>query len=170
MASNFIDGVKDLPGKVGGIFKSAYEGIKGWVGKIIDKIRGVKKESDSINGGGGAYSDTGGTPLRGGGPAGGRQAYRTRAFAGLEAIGVDGLNWYDKGGIFKSPAVIGVGEKRPEFVGALDDLRKIVRDEAGKGYTIHIDKLEVREESDIDKIAKKLYELQRRDQRGRALC
>lgn len=170
MATNFIDGVKDLPGKVGGIFKSAYEGIKGWVGKIIDKIRGVKKESDSINGGGGAYSDTGGTPLRGGGPAGGRQDYRSRAFAGLEAVGVDGLNWYDKGGIFKSPAVIGVGEKRPEFVGALDDLRKIVRDEAGKGYTIHIDKLEVREESDIDKIAKKLYELQRRDQRGRALC
>lgn len=170
MASNFIDGVKDLPGKVGGIFKSAYEGIKGWVGKAIDKIRGVKKESDSINGGGGAYSDTGGTTLRGAGPAGGRVAYRSRVFAGLEEIGIDGLNWYDKGGIFKSPAVIGVGEKRPEFVGALDDLRKIVRDEAGKGYTIHIDKLEVREESDIDKIAKKLYELQRRDQRGRALC
>ena len=68
------------------------------------------------------------------------------------------------------PTVIGVGEKRPEFVSAIDDLRKIVREESGQGYTIHIDKLEVREESDIDKIAKKLYELQRRDQRGRALC
>lgn len=170
MATNFIDGVKDLPGKIGGIFKNVYEGVKGWVGKVIDKIRGVKKESDSVNGGGGAYSDTGGTPLRGGGPAGGRQAYRTRAFAGLEAIGVDGLNWYDKGGIFKSPSVIGIAEKRPEFVAAIDDLRKIVRQESGQGYTIHIDKLEVREESDIDKIAKKLYELQRRDQRGRALC
>ena len=173
MAKGFIDGVKDLPGKVGGIFKSAYEGIKGWVGKAIDKIRGLKKESDEAKNGGSprAYNaDTGGSSLRGGGPAGGRHAYRTRAFAGLEAIGIDGLNWYDKGGIFKSPSVIGVGEKRPEFVGALDDLRKIVRDEAGKGYTIHIDKLEVREESDIDKIAKKLYELQRRDQRGRALC
>lgn len=170
MASNFIDGVKDLPGKIGGIFKNVYDGIKGWVGKAIDKIRGLKKESDDANGGSPrAYSTTGNT-LRGGGPAGGRQAYRTRAFAGLEAIGVDGLNWYDKGGIFKSPSVIGIAEKRPEFVGALDDLRKIVRDEAGKGCTIHIDKLEVREESDIDKIAKKLYELQRRDQRGRALC
>ena len=62
------------------------------------------------------------------------------------------------------------GEKRPEFVGALDDLRKIFREEAGKGYTIKIDKLEVREEADIDKIARKLYELQKREARGRALC
>lgn len=43
------------------------------------------------------------------------------------------VDWYDKGGIFDSPAVIGVAEKRPEFVGALDDLRKIVREEAGGG-------------------------------------
>lgn len=173
MASNFVDSVKGLPDKIGGIFKNVFDSISGWVGRAIDKIKNLKKHSDdaknnktSVK----AYSETGGSHLRGGGPAGGRQAYRTRAFAGLEEISVDGLNWYDKGGIFKSPTVIGVGEKRPEFVGALDDLRKIVRDEAGKGYTIHIDKLEVREESDIDKIAKKLYELQRRDQRGRALC
>jgi len=38
-----------------------------------------------------------------------------------------GLKWYDKGGIFKSPSIIGVGEKRPEFVGALDDLKTIVK-------------------------------------------
>lgn len=43
------------------------------------------------------------------------------------------IDWYDKGGIFKSPSVIGVGEKRPEFVGALDDLREIVREESGGG-------------------------------------
>lgn len=41
------------------------------------------------------------------------------------------ISWYDKGGIFTQPTVIGVGEKRPEFVGALDDLRGIVRDESG---------------------------------------
>lgn len=41
------------------------------------------------------------------------------------------IEWYDKGGIFNSPSVIGVGEKRPEFVGALDDLRSIVREESG---------------------------------------
>lgn len=173
MASNFVDSVKGLPDKIGGIFKNVFDSISGWVGRAIDKIKNLKKHSDDAKNGGssGAYNaDTGGSHLRGGGPAGGRQAYRTRAFAGLEEISVDGLNWYDKGGIFKSPTIIGVGEKRPEFVAAIDDLRKIVRQESGQGYTIHIDKLEVREESDIDKIAKKLYELQRRDQRGRALC
>ena len=41
------------------------------------------------------------------------------------------VSWYDKGGVFTQPAVIGVAEKRPEFVGALDDLRDIVREEAG---------------------------------------
>ncbi len=41
-----------------------------------------------------------------------------------------GVDWYDKGGIFSGPSVIGVGEKRPEFVGALDDLRAIVREES----------------------------------------
>ena len=40
------------------------------------------------------------------------------------------VRWYDKGGIFSSPTIIGVGEKRPEFVGALDDLREIVREES----------------------------------------
>lgn len=41
------------------------------------------------------------------------------------------VEWYDRGGIFNSPSIIGVGERRPEFVGALDDLRQIVREEAG---------------------------------------
>lgn len=41
-----------------------------------------------------------------------------------------GVQWYDKGGIFSRPSIIGVGEKRPEFVGALDDLREIVREES----------------------------------------
>lgn len=42
-----------------------------------------------------------------------------------------GVDWYDRGGIFSRPSIIGVGEKRPEFVGALDDLRSIVREESG---------------------------------------
>ena len=50
-----------------------------------------------------------------------------------------GVDWYDRGGIFRSPTVIGVGEKRPEFVGALDDLRDIFREEAGfGGVTINV--------------------------------
>ena len=43
------------------------------------------------------------------------------------------VDWYDQGGIFNKPSIIGVGERRPEFVGALDDLRQIVREEAGSG-------------------------------------
>lgn len=39
-----------------------------------------------------------------------------------------GVEWYDKGGIFTRPSIIGVGEKRPEFVGALEDLKGIVRE------------------------------------------
>ena len=49
------------------------------------------------------------------------------------------VSWYDKGGIFNAPTVIGVGEKRPEFVGALDDLRDIVREEsAARDVTINV--------------------------------
>jgi phage-related protein len=49
------------------------------------------------------------------------------------------VDWYDKGGVFYGPQVVGVGEKRPEFVGALDDLRKIVREESGgKGNTYNL--------------------------------
>ncbi len=48
------------------------------------------------------------------------------------------VDWYDKGGIFTGPQIIGVGEKRPEFVGALDDLREIVREESGAGGPITI--------------------------------
>ena len=44
---------------------------------------------------------------------------------------VKGLQWHDDGGIFTRPTIIGVGEKRPEIVGALDDFRKIVREESG---------------------------------------
>lgn len=43
------------------------------------------------------------------------------------------VDWYDTGGIFSSPTIIGVGERRPEFVGALDDLRKIVAEESRAG-------------------------------------
>ena len=48
------------------------------------------------------------------------------------------VEWYDKGGIFDHPSIIGVGEKRPEFVGALDDLRQIVREESGGGLSTQL--------------------------------
>ena len=48
------------------------------------------------------------------------------------------VEWYDKGGIYDHPSIIGVGEKRPEFVGALDDLRQIVREESGAGVSAQL--------------------------------
>lgn len=42
------------------------------------------------------------------------------------------IDWYDKGGIFNTPSIIGVGEKRPEFVGALEDLRYLIGNELDK--------------------------------------
>lgn len=165
MSRNFIDAVKGLPAEIGNIFKNIYEGVRNWINKAINKVKeffGFKskaeKETASGGGGGGNYTPT--SPRSGASPA---RSYRS-------ALDVTGVSWYDKGGIFKSPTIVGIGEKRPEFVGALDDLRKIVREESSKGYTINIDKLEVREEADIDKIAKKLYELQKKEQRGKAIC
>lgn len=37
------------------------------------------------------------------------------------------IEWYDKGGLFDSPQIIGIAEKRPEFVGAKEDLETFVR-------------------------------------------
>jgi tape measure domain-containing protein len=62
---------------------------------------------------------------------------------GLPKLSVD---WYDKGGVFYGPQIIGVGEKRPEFVGALEDLEGIVRNvvrsegngSSGGVYEFHI--------------------------------
>lgn len=77
------------------------------------------------------------------------------------------VKWYDKGGIFDSPSIIGVGEKRPEFVGALDDLRKIVREESGGGaqqpITINVYGTQNMNVSDLAKeVEKRLIEAQNR--------
>lgn len=86
-----------------------------------------------------------------------------------------GVDWYDKGGIFSSPSIIGVGEKRPEFVGALDDLKKIVAEVIQKegngsnGVVVTGNTFVVREEADIKKIAQELYKLEKRNSRGKGL-
>lgn len=92
-----------------------------------------------------------------------------------------GVQWYDKGGIFKSPSIIGVGEKRPEFVGALDDLKKIVAEVIAEVINEHepdspgqiqiiIKEMNVRNDNDIKKIAEELYRLEKRNNRGRGLA
>lgn len=87
-----------------------------------------------------------------------------------------GVKWYDKGGIFSSPSIIGVGEKRPEFVGALDDLKAIVAEVidkkgtgTGGGVLITGNTFVVREEADIKKIARELDKMQQQASRGRGV-
>ena len=68
-----------------------------------------------------------------------------------------GVSWYDKGGVFNSPSIIGVGEKRPEFVGALDDLRKIVREESdGGGLSVTITNFVNNRSQDVQAFAEEL--------------
>lgn len=75
-----------------------------------------------------------------------------------------GIDWYDKGGIFNSAQVIGVGEKRPEFVGALDDLktlmREVIREEqpnsSGGGIALNIETFYNNREQDIEQLCKEL--------------
>lgn len=74
-----------------------------------------------------------------------------------------GVDWYDKGGVFNRPSIIGVGERRPEFVGALDDLRTIVREESGPAnININVyasDNMDVEELASVvsDKIQNAVY-------------
>ena len=82
-----------------------------------------------------------------------------------------GIDWYAEGGIFDKPTIIptlsglkGVGDARsPEVVTPLHKLQEMLKTEKSEGDIINnfnIDGLTVREEADIDKIARKLFELQ----------
>lgn len=66
--------------------------------------------------------------------------------------------WWAKGGVFDSPSLIGIGEAGKEAALPLNKhvygeiARGISREGAG-GVTVHVDKLIVREEADINRIA-----------------
>ena len=47
------------------------------------------------------------------------------------------VQWYDKGGLFKSPQLIGIAENRPEFVGAAQDLRSFINEAMEDAFNIH---------------------------------
>ena len=87
-------------------------------------------------------------------------------FISIPDISVD---WYDKGGIFDSPSVIGVAEKRPEFVGALDDLRKIVREESGGGNAPVIN-VYATPNMDVNELAAKIEQILVRQQKQRSMA
>lgn len=90
--------------------------------------------------------------------------------------------WAAKGGIFDSPQIIGVGEAGKEAVVPIkqlvpllaDALREIGMDEmpaatAGGDITINVQRMEVRNDNDIQAIAKELYRMIERNKRGKGL-
>ncbi len=44
--------------------------------------------------------------------------------------------WYDKGGLFDSPQIIGIAERRAEFVGAAQDLRTFINGAIADAFTV----------------------------------
>lgn len=131
--ANFMEKIQNLKEKVGKVF----ENIRDTITKVIDKVKGkfddvrdkIKSVIDKIKGFFGGFSFSWPTlkmPHFGINPEGWKIGDLLKGVIPKLAI-----NWYDKGGVFTSPTVIGVGERRPEFVGALEDLREIVREESG---------------------------------------
>lgn len=114
VVKNIFNGLKDIIVNIVDGIVTQVKKVIDWVTKAIDKINIFKHKKSSNKVGG-----------------------NIKVSASPKASSV---NWYDTGGIFTSPSIIGVGEKRPEFVGALDDLRTIVKDvikeEKGSGDII----------------------------------
>ena len=87
-----------------------------------------------------------------------------------------GVKWYDSGGIFSKPSIIGVGEKRTEVVAALEDLKDINKASfydvmkgmnygggGGDTYNINLDGAVIRDEMDINRLTSKIIkEVERR--------
>lgn len=92
-----------------------------------------------------------------------------------------GVNWYAKGGVFNGASVIGVGERGSEAVVPLQGsrmapfadaiARQMVKvnhgNTGGNSNQFHIASLVVREEADIQRIARELYRLQERNRRAK---
>lgn len=81
----------------------------------------------------------------------------------LKPLSVPSIQWYDKGGIFTSPSIIGVGEKRPEFVGALDDLRYLIGDELDKrsgrsegDISVNVGEVHIHDDRDVDELMREI--------------
>lgn len=82
-----------------------------------------------------------------------------------------GVEWYDKGGIFNSPQIIGVGEKRPEFVGAIDDLKDIMRGvmnekNGNSGLNVNIESFVNNRKQDVQAFAEELEFYRRQKELG----
>ena len=71
------------------------------------------------------------------------------------------VEWYASGGFVDGATLIGAGERGPEMIlprrGALmDEFAESVASKVGGGVTVNIEKMEVREEADIRRVAREL--------------
>lgn len=105
---------------------------------------------------------------------------------GLVSIPTFSIDWYATGGIATGASVVGVGEKGDEAIVPLsnkhrmkpfatavaDMMRDDLDGEGGSGGVTNIfeiERLVVREEADIKKIAEELERLQKRDKRKKGV-
>lgn len=150
---------------------NVWHGLKDTTARLWDNITNIA--SNAWNGVKNWASNAWNTVTGGGGGGAGRTRITTGAEEFLQPQSLwnsmfPGLQWFDKGGIFAGPQVIGVGEKRPEAVGALDDIKSIFLDalkdfaQTARGNQQPVlvtgNSFTVREEADIDKIAASLYQ------------
>ncbi|MFM1581406.1 phage tail tape measure protein [Helcococcus bovis] len=86
-----------------------------------------------------------------------------------------GISWYKEGGIFDRPSVIGVGEAGSEALVPTHKLDKFLEDAVKRvksknntsdAIVINIEKLEVREEADIERIGREILKEIKRYERG----
>ena len=118
------DTVKDKFGNILGTIKEKMDEVKKYISDIIQKIKDLFNLDLKLN-----------IKLPHIKVQGGEAPYGIGGKGKLPSFSVE---WYDKGGIFNKPSIIGVGEKRPEFVGALDDLRQLIREESGGGLNTQL--------------------------------
>lgn len=140
--------------------RQAFASIKGWISDTWSNITGGNK---NYGGAGGSLATGPGSGTGAGGSFGGGYGPMASLLEASRRV-LPGLEWYDKGGIFTGPAIIGVGEKRPEAVGALDDIKGLflsaLKEFTGSAQTpvmVTGNNFTVREEADIDRIADALY-------------
>lgn len=189
--SNVVEGIKSMVStgftwvkdKVSGIFNSLKssvmgiwngigKGIQGVVNGIIKVINGMVRAMNKIS-----FDVPDWVPGMGG-----------KKF-GFNIPTISEVSWFASGGIIKGTkggTIVGVGEAGDEAIlplsnkgrmkpfaeavaNLMPDNDKETGTGEGAGVSINIEKLSVREEADIEKIAQKLYKLQERNRRKRGV-
>ena len=171
------DKVKSVSDSVKSTFSSAFDWVKskvtGAIDKIIDKVQGIwNKAKDVANNIKSAFSNLfGGIKV----PSFSMGGWTMKDLPKLPKMKI---NWNANGGILDSATFIGAGEKGTESIVPLSSQRRmkpfataVARfmpdgGKAGGDTTIHVAQLVVREEADIEKVAKRLNQLQDRKDRA----